>query len=433
MVQMEDFLLASLSYLLIRNMTQVGNHEPHLHLFRYILAICWERCVLQDSWYWKADSNHAAAVHGLFGCTSVVVVSQARMWISHFWEIPSFRATQETWLKPRTAPDIANFNEHVINHMQNGGPDIPGLRQFTAPGAGFDTAQKPVWWVISRHHLCSQVLSSLSTLEIIHCTSMRSQAWNWNADNTIRCRAIVTPRGATAGSWRYDPEVKEIKGVLNGLFPGSAPVVIDYEPRSDSDVQSNTASGKILFQFDPFQKIITDPNNPCEVYQQAAFRLWVEDRPLYVWQKYWAANLDQLITDFTSFHPLRKRDADPACQIPSSLVQASSNFGGQDMKSSPAPDPGETHWVTLTGSTRAATSERTSSDIDSPISVSTTPLTTTTMSSSTIVPSAITEPPTTTLPPSTSYPMVTYPCSTIIYPLYVDVYYLLFFYKLETC
>ena len=75
----------------------------------------------------------------------MVVVSHAGMWISHFWEIPSFRATKENWLKPRTAPDIANFKEHVINQMQNGGPDIPGLRQFTAAGAEFDAAQKPVW------------------------------------------------------------------------------------------------------------------------------------------------------------------------------------------------------------------------------------------------------------------------------------------------
>ncbi|CAF9921336.1 MAG: hypothetical protein HETSPECPRED_004496 [Heterodermia speciosa] len=268
------------------------------------------------------------------------------------------------------APDIANFNEHVINQMQNGGPDIPGLRQFTAAGAEFDASQKPVW-------------------------------------------AIVTPRGATANSWRYEPEVNEIKGVLNDLFPGSAPVIIDYEPRSDQTSQSDTASGKILFQFDPFQAIITDPNNPCDVYQQAMFRLWVEDRPLYAWQKYWAANADQLITDFTTYNPLRKRDSDPACQIPSSLVQASTDLGGQDMKSSSAPDPDETHWVTLSGSAEATTTtEHISSATESPSTFSTATLTTTAISSSITVPSITSMPPTTT-PPSTSYPMVTYPCSTI--------------------
>lgn len=32
------------------------------------------------------NKRYDAAVHGLFGCTSVVVVSQARMWISRFWK-----------------------------------------------------------------------------------------------------------------------------------------------------------------------------------------------------------------------------------------------------------------------------------------------------------------------------------------------------------
>lgn len=76
--------------------------------------------------------RYDAAVHGLYGCTSVVVISKAAMWISHFWEVPSFRYRNENCGQPRTAPDIANFNNHVINEMQNGGVDIPGLRQFTA-------------------------------------------------------------------------------------------------------------------------------------------------------------------------------------------------------------------------------------------------------------------------------------------------------------
>ena len=253
-----------------------------------------------------------AAVHGLFGCTSVVVVSQAGMWISHFWEIPSFRATEENWRKPRTAPDIANFNDHVINQMQNGGPDIPGLRQFTAAGGEFDAPQRPVW-------------------------------------------AIVTPRDFSeiAGSWRYEPEVNEIKSVLNTLFPAAPPIIIDYLPRPSPVDQENTASGKILFQYDPIQAVIADNNNPCNVYQQAMFRLWVEDRPNYVWQKLWAAEANQLITDFSNYNPHRKRDNGPACQIPSSLIQATTELSGADMTFSTAPDPDATHWVTLSASSGA--------------------------------------------------------------------------------
>ena len=261
------------------------------------------------------NQRYDAAVHGLFGCTSVVVVSQVGMWISHFWEVPSFRATEENWRHPRTAPDIANFNDHVINQMQNGGPNIPGLRQFTAAGGIFDVLQRPVW-------------------------------------------AIVTPRdfSAVAGSWRYEPEVKEIKSVLNTLFPAAPPIIIDYQPMPSLDDQTKTASGKILFQYDPFQTMIADNNNPCNVYQQAMFRLWVEDRPKYIWQKYWAAEANQLITDFSNYNPHRKRGNGPACQIPSSLIQASTELSGADMKFSTAPDPDATHWVTLSASSGAPTS-----------------------------------------------------------------------------
>ena len=262
------------------------------------------------------DQRYDAAVHGLFGCTSVVILSQAGMWISHFWEIPSFRATPETWGKPRTAPDIANFNDQVINQMQNGGLDIPGLRQFTAAGGQFDAPQRPVW-------------------------------------------AIVTPRDSSgvAGSLKYEPEVNQIKSVLNTLFPAVPPIIIDYQPRPSPNDQMNTASGKILVQYDPFQAILADNNNPCNVYQQAMVRLWVEDRPNYVLQKYWAAEANQLITDFSNYNPNhnrnRRRDNGPECQIPSSLIQASTELSGADMTFGTAADPDATHWVTLSASSGA--------------------------------------------------------------------------------
>ena len=260
-----------------------------------------------------------AAVTGLFGCTSVIVASQAGVWMSHFWEIPSFRATQETWGKARTAPDIANFNEQVINQMQNGGPDIPGLRQFTAVGGQFAANQRPAW-------------------------------------------VIVTPRDSSgvAGSWKYDPEVTQIKSVLENIFPDVPPIIKDYQPKPSQTDQDETATGKILFQYDPFQNMITDDTNPCNVYQQAMFRIWVEDQPQYVLQKFWAAETNQLITDFSNYNadhvPNRRRDSHPGCQLPSSLIQASTELSGGDMTFSTAPDPDTTYWATLSASSASTTS-----------------------------------------------------------------------------
>ena len=38
------------------------------------------------------NQRYDTAVQGLYGCTSVVVISRSAMWILYFWEIPSFRA-----------------------------------------------------------------------------------------------------------------------------------------------------------------------------------------------------------------------------------------------------------------------------------------------------------------------------------------------------
>ncbi|KAL8651155.1 MAG: hypothetical protein Q9226_004827 [Calogaya cf. arnoldii] len=90
-----------------------------------------------------------AAVGGLYGCTSVIVGSEAGMWISHFWEVPSFRASVATHNGPRTDPDRANFEDHVLKQMRYGGPGIPGLQALTEEGAIFHQSQKPVWTIVT--------------------------------------------------------------------------------------------------------------------------------------------------------------------------------------------------------------------------------------------------------------------------------------------
>ena len=260
------------------------------------------------------NQRYDAAVHGLYGCTSVVVISRSAMWISHFWEIPSFRAQPENWLQPRVQADIDNFNDQVIGQMQNGGPDIVGLTQFTAPGGQFDSLQQPVW-------------------------------------------AIVTPRAddGVASTYRYGEEVAAIKVVLGTRFPNAPPVVVDYVPNSDPTAQTTTATGKILFQYDPFEALITDPNDSCNVFQQAAFRLWVEDRPTWVWQGSWPAEPQQFITDFSTYQPHKHKRDVAGCQIPSSLPEAPIETNGPDLVFSSEPDPEATYWITLSNTVGATT------------------------------------------------------------------------------
>ncbi|KAL8898432.1 MAG: hypothetical protein Q9207_006699 [Kuettlingeria erythrocarpa] len=269
------------------------------------------------------NKREDVALHGLRGCTSVVVVSKVGVWISHFWQIPSFRADPDNHDEPRTDLDIANFNEQVIQEMQDGGPNIPGLNPLTAPGGIFDEVFKPRW-------------------------------------------TIVTPRdlSGVVGSWRYQPEVDEIHGVLVELFPNAPPSIIDYEPKGDDDSQTSTASGKILFQYDPFEKIVQDPNRPCDVYQLAMYRLWVEDRRVPAWQGSWAALPGQIISDFSTYNPNyvpdRKRYNGAACEIPSNLPQASTDTSDESQPFSPPPNADETHWMTLSPSTLAMTTDTSS-------------------------------------------------------------------------
>lgn len=304
------------------------------------------------------NKRYNAAVYGLYGCTSIIVVSKQAVWLSHFWENPSFRATGDNWGKAATAADTANFNRDVINAMQYGATDMPGLTQFTGPGGQFDPVQKPVW-------------------------------------------AIVTPRAISGveGQLKYDPEVTQIREVLQRLFPNALPVIIDYVPRPDQNSQMNTASGKILFQYDPFQTLLSNPNNSCIVYQQAMFRLWVEDRPIYVLQKDWAAELNQLITDFSAFLNNKHRRENPVCQIPSRLPQAAPELAGSDMVFSQSPEPDATSWITLSD----AAPSKAGSSSDSGLSTSTAGASSTSTANDSIELTASSTPLTTPAPTATPH------------------------------
>lgn len=179
------------------------------------------------------------AVDGLYGCTSVVVISTQGVWISHFWEGDSF------------VPD--RFQKDVLDAMDGGDgtPDMPGIRQYTGFRGQFNQAEVPRTIII-----------------------------------TPRMRASQTP-----GVLEFRAYVDQIKERLQHIIPSSTPIVIDYVARFDEISQTQTASGKVLFQYDPTQSWLPDPRYlpACTPMQQATVRLWVEDRP----QPVYAYKLDR--------------------------------------------------------------------------------------------------------------------------------------------
>ena len=58
-------------------------------------------------------------VAGLFGCTSVVIISEMGVWFSHHYEAPSFLG------------DDTQFKNQVLDPIKNGDPDDP----TTMPGS----------------------------------------------------------------------------------------------------------------------------------------------------------------------------------------------------------------------------------------------------------------------------------------------------------
>lgn len=216
-----------------------------------------------------------ATVSGLYGCTAVIVVSGAGMWLAHFWEVPSFRddeADDGGWdevldrPEPRSEADRARFMKEVLLPMQQGGPRIPGLRQYINPGSPFHRSQRVEY-------------------------------------------AIITPRlpGSEAGRYEYEPEVREISAVMDHLFPDAHSVVIDYERKPDAFSQDLTAAGKLLFQYDPWEA------GPCNIGQEALYRVWFEDGHIPILNNQWPALPQQIIERPEDYHPRHRRANVNAC------------------------------------------------------------------------------------------------------------------------
>ncbi|KAL8673195.1 MAG: hypothetical protein Q9168_002387 [Polycauliona sp. 1 TL-2023] len=257
------------------------------------------------------NKRYDAAVGGLTGCTSVIVASQAGVWVSHFWEVPSFRSSKATWTgRTRTGPDRAIFLADVLNQLTAGGPGLPGLAALTEPGRMFHESQGVVW-------------------------------------------TIVTPRGFSeqVGTYRYDEELLEIQQALRTLFSKAGPpVIVDYLPIDDQRVRDSVAGGRILFQHEPMFTMMpgsgqANANGHCSYYQQAMFQIWVEDGRQPRSQAYWPASGTQLID--STYNPFHRRDAALACPIASKLPEASTARKGADVGSHTVAEAGQTHWITF--------------------------------------------------------------------------------------
>ena len=291
--------------------------------------------VAGDDWVFF---NYAfnVGVGDMFGCTAIIVASYTGVWIAHIWEIFGFR--QAPFVEPPPARTPANaqyFQQHVLNAIRNGANvggaiDVAGLQGLTGQHGPFTADQKPIV-------------------------------------------VIVTPSDATGSqsAYKYTPEIQELQTLLGQLFPGATTVTKTYIPNmAQANNQANNPNGKLLLQYDPFEAIVPDPNNACNVLQQCTFRIWFESQPLWLWQRQWAANAAQAIPNFAGNAGAAggggggakaKRAGSDQCALPSSLIQASFQkpAAGDHLPTSVPDYPSSTIWAHIGTTSPTGTGHKT--------------------------------------------------------------------------
>ncbi|KAI4664638.1 uncharacterized protein J4E79_002936 [Alternaria viburni] len=191
-----------------------------------------------------ADDWHLV---NLWGCTSVVVISRKRMFLTHIWEKPSMEQPQL-------------FQSEVLDVLRNGSPEFSHpLTVFTVPGEGFENI----------------------------------------AENKVRA-FIITPYrdfaiNPASDDINYPYEVDKIKNLLNNILGRNDAVIIPYSPAEENNRDDLTPKGKLYIQYDPVTAARVPAEGGCNQQQVAAIELWFEDAPTYRYRDTWQPFPDQVV------------------------------------------------------------------------------------------------------------------------------------------
>jgi hypothetical protein len=90
------------------------------------------------------EQDLTTGVVGLYGCTSIIVVSKGAVWVSHWWEEPLF-----------TAESFREFRDRVLTPLvegagsENGDEGMLGLGGLTGPMQPFEALYEPRAFIVS--------------------------------------------------------------------------------------------------------------------------------------------------------------------------------------------------------------------------------------------------------------------------------------------
>ncbi|KAI2601699.1 hypothetical protein GGR54DRAFT_96941 [Hypoxylon sp. NC1633] len=262
------------------------------------------------------------ALSGLYGCTSIVILSQRGVWISQMWEVPFFTGllidsgyvykSGETfkWAPPFYAKATKDgiFQREVLNAIHTGRGD--DYHRF-----GLDQLRTPAEPVAQRD-LYSSMFDDVYTPEAFIITPKPLPP----IDAPDREQLTWTH---SARDYRYPDELKKIQDELNSIFKSGIPqTVIGYNPLLapfkwlpthtpqeivdyERDIECAKVSGKVLVQF---QHPIRNPKDrkACGTYE---YRMLFEGQQMAY---------KPVVKD-----PVQKRDNSSACDIPASVSSTS--------------------------------------------------------------------------------------------------------------
>ncbi|WYZ41296.1 hypothetical protein EsH8_V_000191 [Colletotrichum jinshuiense] len=255
------------------------------------------------NWVTFKDNVEALALEGLYGCTSIVLVSQRSAWMSHIWETTfvdhnsddfEYMVTDDLLYRPPPGDPLFEYYEYGLENLKNSKEHgDPGI-MFGDEDVESAKLEMQAFIITPRQHL--------------------HPAFYYDANNEVVNEDILKDIDHQKGTVKYPEKVNRLVGVITETY-GAIPVqVVDYNPvflprekwetwviegsllddngisksaeEILTDLTIGTPRGKVLIQYQPAKTCV----------EMAKWRLWVEGQQASHWADQWTPTYDQIFS-----------------------------------------------------------------------------------------------------------------------------------------
>ncbi|CAF3535155.1 unnamed protein product [Fusarium graminearum] len=182
----------------------------------------------------------SAGVNGIYGCTSVIIVSDLGVYLSHIWENPVFIGSDWT----PTPDDV--FQTTTFNAFRDGNMNTESVSVLVG------TDETP------------GVLHSMFHPRVFVVTPFTS--------HFERSIGVTT-------TYSYEDRANQLATQISGIVPGSDSTVLGYTRTSQAESTEQYGSyGRAIVEFDMFDEIVFSSAEDVNGQFMGRWRLWVEDQ-----------------------------------------------------------------------------------------------------------------------------------------------------------